>query len=239
MVILFSVIILKHSQEYANIYFSFHFIASLFYFRCQNLVVNLYKLPNMNEQELINALKQGHESAYKTIVNNYQLNVYNTCIGILNDEDAAKDISQDVFIELFRSINKFRGDSKLSTWLYRIAINKSLNHIRDNKKHSLTRSIQRFFSSKEKEESIELEDLSSRSPIDIFEQEEHSSALKKAIEKLPANQKTAFVLKNYDDLSYKEITQIMNLSMSSVESLIHRARKNLQKELAEYYNSFR
>ncbi len=204
------------------------------------MAVNLYKLLLMSEQELINALKQGQESAYKTVVNNYQLNVYNTCIGIVNNEDAAKDISQDVFIELFNSINKFRGDSKLSTWLYRIAINKSLNHVRDNKKYSLTKSIQRFFNSKEKEQNIEITDLTAINPIEVFEQQEHSSALKKAIEKLPTNQKTAFILKNYDDLSYKEITEIMNISMSAVESLIHRAKKNLQKELANYYrNNFK
>lgn len=189
----------------------------------------------MNEQELVKALKSGEESAYKTVVNNYQLNVYNTCIGILHDEDAAKDISQDVFIELFRSVNKFRGDSKISTWLYRIAINKSLNYVRDNKKHTIVRSIQRFFSSNEREENIEIQDFSNRSPIELFEQEDHSSALHKAIDKLPANQKTAFVLKNYEDLSYKEIMEVMKLSMSAVESLIHRARTNLQKELAEYY----
>ena len=199
------------------------------------MAVNLYKLRFMNEQELVKALKSGEESAYKTVVNNYQLNVYNTCIGILHDEDAAKDISQDVFIELFRSVNKFRGDSKISTWLYRIAINKSLNYVRDNKKHTIVRSIQRFFSSNEREENIEIQDFSNRSPIELFEQEDHSSALHKAIDKLPANQKTAFVLKNYEDLSYKEIMEVMKLSMSAVESLIHRARTNLQKELAEYY----
>ncbi len=200
------------------------------------MAVNLCKLLFMSEQELIKSLKAGEEDAYRDVVNNFQLNVYNTCIGILHNEDAAKDISQDVFIELFRSIDKFRGDSKISTWLYRIAINKSLNYIRNNKKHSLVKSIQRFFNSDSREENIEIQDNLNMNPIELFEQREHSSALQRAIEKLPSNQKTAFVLKNYDDLSYKQITEIMNLSLSSVESLIHRARKNLQKELLEYYN---
>lgn len=203
---------------------------------CQKLAVNLYKFLFMSEQELVEALMSGQESAYRTVVKNYQLNVYNTCIGILHDEDAAKDISQDVFIELFKSINKFRGDSKISTWLYRIAINKSLNYIRDNKKHSLVQSIQRFFTSKEREENLEIQDFSNMSPIEKFAQNDHSTALQRAIDKLPTNQRTAFVLKNYDDLSYKEITDVMKISMSSVESLIHRAKTNLQKELAEYYH---
>jgi RNA polymerase sigma-70 factor (ECF subfamily) len=188
----------------------------------------------MDEKYLIESLKNADESAYRQVVESYQLIVYNTCLGMLHDEDSAKDISQDVFIELFRSVHKFRGDSKLSTWLYRIAINKSLNFIRDNKKHSTLKSIQRFFSG-EKDESIQIMDSSIRNPQEISEQNDHAIALHKALDTLPINQKTAFVLKNYDDLSYKNISEVMELSISSVESLIHRARVNLQKSLSNYY----
>ena len=188
----------------------------------------------MNEKELVQALKKSDEFAFRELVNKYELNVYNTCIGMLGSEDNAKDISQDVFIEVFRSIQKFRGDSKLSTWLYRLAVNKSLNHIRDNKKHRIAKSIQRFFT-KDEIESLDLQDFSSRNAEEAIEQNEHSKALREALNKLPENQKTAFVLKNYDDQSYKQIAEIMELSHSSVESLIHRARTNLQKHLEGYY----
>ncbi len=188
----------------------------------------------MEEKQLIQALRDSDESAFRELVEKYELNVYNTCIGMLGDEDNAKDISQDVFIEVFRSIHKFRGDSKISTWLYRLAVNKSLNHIRDNKKHRIVRSIQRFFT-KEENESLDLQDFGSQNAEQEIEQNEHSKALHNAINKLPENQKTAFVLKNYDDLSYKKISEIMELSHSSVESLIHRAKVNLQKYLEEYY----
>jgi len=188
----------------------------------------------LEERQLIQALKDSKESAFRELVKKYELNVYNTCIGMLGDEDNAKDISQDVFIEVFRSIHKFRGDSKLSTWLYRLAVNKSLNHIRDNKKHRIARSIQRFFIKDESEE-IEIKDNSSMNAEEEIEQNEHSKALREALNKLSENQKTAFVLKNYDDLSYKQISEVMELSHSSVESLIHRARTNLQKHLESYY----
>ena len=188
----------------------------------------------MEEKQLIQALKNSDESAFRELVEKYELNVYNTCIGMLGNEDNAKDISQDVFIEVFRSIHKFRGDSKISTWLYRLAVNKSLNHIRDNKKHRVVRSIQRFFT-KEENESLDLQDFSSQNAEQEIEQNEHSKALHNALNKLPENQKTAFVLKNYDDLSYKQISEIMELSHSSIESLIHRAKTNLQKHLEEYY----
>ena len=188
----------------------------------------------MEEKQLIQALRNSDESAFRELVKKYELNVYNTCIGMLGDEDNAKDISQDVFIEVFRSIHKFRGDSKISTWLYRLAVNKSLNHIRDNKKHRIVKSIQRFFT-KEENESLDLQDFGSQNAEQEIERNEHSKALHQALNKLPENQKTAFVLKNYDDLSYKQISEIMELSHSSVESLIHRAKVNLQKHLEEYY----
>ncbi len=189
----------------------------------------------MSEKQLIELLKDADESAFRQIVDTYQMVVYNTCLGMLHDEAAAKDLSQEVFIELFRSVHKFRGDSKLSTWLYRIAINKSLNYIRDNKKHSLLKSVQRFFIG-EKEEAMQIVDYSARNPQELSEQDDHSKALHQALDNLPENQKTAFVLKNYDDLSYKEISEVMELSVSSIESLIHRARMNLQKGLKDYYD---
>jgi len=133
----------------------------------------------LEEKQLIQALKNSDESAFRELVEKYELNVYNTCIGMLGNEDNAKDISQDVFIEVFRSIHKFRGDSKISTWLYRLAVNKSLNHIRDNKKHRVVRSIQRFFT-KEENESLDLQDFSSQNAEQEIEQNEHSKATRKS-----------------------------------------------------------
>lgn len=197
----------------------------------------------MTEEQIIDGLnsiatanKKHGEIVFKYVVNKYNSIIYNTCIGIVGDADDAKDVAQEVFIQLYKSASNFRGDSKISTWLYRIAVNKSLNHIRNNKKHNKPLSIQRFFSGSEARE-MPIRDVNKNSPEDISEQQEHKNALRYAIDKLPENQKTAFVLKNYDDLSYKEITVIMELSLSSVESLIHRAKKNLQKSLSSYYKS--
>ena len=91
-------------------------------------------LIRMHGLDLINRLKQGDEPAFRILVEDYRKQVVNTCFGLLHNYDDAEDVAQDVFIEAFRSIHKFRGDSKIETWLYRIAINRSLNHIRNNKK---------------------------------------------------------------------------------------------------------
>ena len=188
----------------------------------------------MTDQELIEQIQSGSQSAFRHLVDKYQVLVFNTCIGFVGNRQSAEDLSQDVFIEAFRSIGKFRGEAKLSTWLYRISVNKSLNHIRDHKKHNIVRSLERFFYG-EKEEKLDVEDNIFGSADMPMEQQQHARELHQAISSLPDNQQIAFNLHKFDDLSYKQIAEIMDLSLSSVESLIHRAKKNLQKKLAAYY----
>ena len=199
----------------------------------------------MNEAQLIEGLQNlgtsnnaKGELAFKYIVTNYQSIIYNTSLGIVGNTNDAKDIAQDVFVQLYRSASTFRGDSKISTWLYRIAVNKSLNHIRNNKKHNVVLSIHGSGKNSSNEiREIQIKDQANINPEQITEQNDHKKALRIAIDSLAKNQKTAFVLKNYDNCSYKEITEIMGMSLSSVESLIHRAKKNLQKSLRYYYET--
>ncbi len=188
----------------------------------------------MTDKELIKAIKKDDQQAFKQLVEKNQQMVVNTCNGFLHNIADAEDIAQDVFIEVFLSVHKFREDAKLSTWLYRIAVNKSLNHIRDNKKHKILKSIDSFFTS-DKNIEIEIPDNSSSQPEEIIEEKERSQILSYSINSLAKNQKIAFTLNKYDDLSYKQIAEIMDLSLSSVESLIHRAKKNLQKKLLNHY----
>jgi RNA polymerase sigma-70 factor (ECF subfamily) len=188
----------------------------------------------MPDKELIEQIQSGSRDAFRRLVEQYQPMVFNTCLGFVGNRQSAEDLAQDVFIEVHRSIHKFRGDAKLSTWLYRISVNKSLNHIRDHKKHNIVRSLERFFFD-EKEEKLDVEDNVYGMADMPLEQQQHARALHKAINALPDNQQIAFTLHKFDDMSYKEIAEVMDLSLSSVESLIHRAKKNLQKKLVNYY----
>ena len=99
----------------------------------------------MTDKELIKAIKKNDQQAFKQLVEKNQQLVVNICTGFLHNIADAEDIAQDVFIEVYLSVHKFREDAKISTWLYRIAVNKSLNHIRDNKKHKILRSIDNIF----------------------------------------------------------------------------------------------
>jgi len=184
----------------------------------------------MSEAEIIQKLREGDEHAFRQLIENHRQLVVNTCFGLVHNPEDAEDIAQDVFIEVFRSVHKFRADSKISTWLYRIAVNRSLNFIRDNKQRKWAQSVENVFTLKKGK----LSSMSSRetvSPDTEMEDSERAKLLHKTIDSLPQNQRVAFTLNKYEDLSYKEIAAVMETSVSSVESLIHRAKKNLQKKL--------
>jgi len=184
----------------------------------------------MSEAEIIQKLQERDEQAFRQLIENHRQLVVNTCFGLVHNPEDAEDIAQDVFIEVFRSVHKFRADSKISTWLYRIAVNRSLNFIRDNKRRKLAQSFEEFFAGgKDKQDSFSAD--KAPAPDAEFENSQRAAILHKAIDSLPENQRVAFTLNKYEDLSYKEIAEIMESSVSSVESLIHRAKKNLQKKL--------
>ncbi|MDD4225085.1 MAG: RNA polymerase sigma factor [Mariniphaga sp.] len=183
----------------------------------------------MNETEIIAGLKQGNEAAFKELVDSHRQIVVNTCFGLLHNISDAEDVAQEVFIEVFRSVDKFRADSKISTWLYRIAVNRSFNFIRDNKKRKF-HSYNELSESKKELLNQQVQE-GADTPESDMENNQRKIILHEAVDALPQNQRVAFTLNKYEDLSYKEISDVMNLSVSSVESLIHRAKKNLQKKL--------
>jgi len=188
----------------------------------------------MSDQQLIERILSGSDSkAFEELVNRYQKQVIKTCKGFVNSYADAEDLAQEVFIEVFQSLSGFRSESKLSTWLYRIAVNKSLNFVRKQKRSSMLKSIESFFIGKgENAEPLEVEDFSSPSPENTFINKENKQLIKSAINDLPENQRIAFILSKYQDLSYKEIAEVMDVTLPSVESLLFRAKANLQKNLA-------
>ena len=191
----------------------------------------------MEDRELIRLLKENDQPAFKKLVNSYQKMVINTCFGILQNREDAEDTAQEVFVEIIHSIYSFREDAKLSTWIYRIAVNKSLNMVRKRKRVGIIKSLQNFFSPNSESDNQEHHPIEVQQPDYVLQQSETARILKSAIDSLPDNQKTAFILSRYEDLSYKEIAEVMNLTLSSVESLIHRSKRNLQKKLKNYYQS--
>lgn len=190
----------------------------------------------MTDEELIAQIIEGDHTAFHELIKKYQQLVHKTCFNILRNREDTEDIVQEVFIEAFASIRLFRKESKFSTWLYRIAINKSLNHLRKHKWKNLVSSVENFFGN-ESNSHLEIADPHSNNSPETIDYIERTKVLQQAINSLPENQRIAFTLCKYDELSYQEISEIMSLSFSSVESLIHRAKMNLQKRLINYYKN--
>lgn len=178
----------------------------------------------MTDRDFIIGIKNKDQQVFKEFVNTYQVPLMKLCKGFITDKEDVKDVVQDIFIEVFQSINDFRGESKLSTWLYRISVNKSLNFIKRKKK--------RFLQNKILEKSF---DERIKTPSESIETTETLIRIKTAVNSLPKNQRIAFIMNKYMDLSYKEIAEVMDVTLPSVESLLHRAKTNLQKKLYSFY----
>ena len=186
----------------------------------------------INETELIEQLKQGDETAFKTIVEQWKDMVYNTILGIVQNETEAEDLAQDVFIKVFEKIGTFKGDAKFSTWLYRIATTTALDHLRSKKRKKRFGFLQSLGGSGDEKESIP----DFHHPGISLDNKERAAVLFKAIDALPENQKTAYTLHKLEGLSYRDVSEVLNTTVSAVESLMSRANQNLRKELEEYYN---
>lgn len=188
----------------------------------------------MSDQELLEKIAQKDEQAFRIFVEKYHVLVLNVCNNILNNYDDSMDISQEVFIKIYESIDKFRGESKISTWLYRIAVNKSLNHLRSKKRQKWFSSLDVIFGDDSKKQEIK-----DNSPIigEQIEANENRIALNVAINKLPDKQKTAITLNSFEELSYKEIAEVMMIPVAEVGVLINRAKQNLNKHIINYYKN--
>ena len=188
----------------------------------------------MTDSELIEGILLRDRKALQLLVETYQRQVIKTAFYFMGNMQDAEDLSQEIFIEIMNSSANFRGTSKLSTWIYRITVNKSLNCL---KKKNRKNVLGWLSSPSERIKPGSFPDEPLVNPIEL-EDKERKQILDKAISGLPENQRIAFVLHKFDDMPYKEIALVMNISLSSVESLIHRAKLNLQKKLVNYFSEY-
>lgn len=186
-----------------------------------------------DESDLISKLISGDETAFKMLFDLYKSLVFNTALGFFPNRNDAEDITQDVFVQVFRSIPQFKSDSKLSTWIYRITVSKCIDQIRKNNSKKRFSIFTNLLPGKDEDDRF----VNFEHPGIEAENKEMSEILFREIEKLPENQRIAFVLNKTEHLSYSEIAEIMKLTVSSVESLIFRAKTNLKKKLEKYYRS--
>lgn len=179
----------------------------------------------MSDQQIIEEIQKGNQAMFRLLVDKYQKMVFVTAIGFLHCKEDAEDLTQEIFLKVWASLSSFKGDSEFSTWLYRIAVNSCINTAQKKQRNRFVELaeewLQRIFP-------IESGEKDSQQ---LIEANETDAAIQKAIDSLPINQRTAFLLSVYDELSQKEIARVMNRTEGSVEQLIQRAKTNLQKKL--------
>lgn len=185
-----------------------------------------------NEWCLVEALRNGEEEAYVTLLEMFQQPVYSLLRRLLDDPNETADVTQDVFLKVFRNVGSFRGQSSLKTWIYRIAVNEAHNRRRWFGRHrkpevELSRSDGQGFSW--------LDHLSdpSRSPYDLALNQERRQAIERALADLNPVFRSAVVLRDIEDLNYEEIADVLNVSLGTVKSRILRGREALRKALTE------
>ena len=190
----------------------------------------------MTDPELIEGILQRDRFAFQYLVNRYQKQVIKTACYFVGNMEDAEDLSQEIFIEIIRSVESFKKSSTLSTWIYRITINKSLNMVKKQQRRGIMLRIESLFRNQD-----ELPGRSDREPAtsNEFESKENRELLHTAIGRLPENQRIAFILCKFEDQSYRQISGIMNIGIPAVESLIHRAKMNLQKYLVHQFSEYK
>jgi RNA polymerase sigma-70 factor (ECF subfamily) len=169
---------------------------------------------------LVRKSAAGDETSFRLLVSRHKEKVRNLIFLTLNTAEPVDDIAQDVFITVFRNLNKFRYESQFTTWLYRITINKCKDHIRRQKIRSIFSPI------KETDE----EEIS----VNPFEDIDVSGIVQKAISKLPEKLRSPLILKEIEGLSYQEIAETLECEIGTVKSRIFRAREGLKKLLEPY-----
>lgn len=175
-----------------------------------------------------------NERELTDFINKFRDRVFRTCLGFVQDTEDASDLTQEVFLAVIESLHSFRSDSKLETWMYRIAVNKSINFLRKRKLKAIFKNIDNFVFGKGNKDSSKL----SYNPSEIKENSDEARFLLRfALGKLNENQRTVFILAKYNEKSNKEIAEIMNMSLSAVEALQYRAKRNLQSIIRSFNNA--
>jgi RNA polymerase sigma factor (sigma-70 family) len=190
----------------------------------------------LSEQNFIKELQKGNQSAFGQLLDTYQQKVFGTCISFIPNKEDAEDVSQEVFIVVFKSIHQFKENSKLSTWIYKIATNKCLEFIRKKNAKKRFSFMQTLLGNE-----IPFDKTNYFTEVNhpgiLLENQEKSALIFKAIDTLTESQRIIFTLAKIDEKSYQEIVEITGKSLSSVESILFRAKKALQQKLENFYKN--
>lgn len=187
-----------------------------------------------NDQILINQIKNGDTNAFGQLVDQYKDLVFTLALRMLKNREEAEEVAQDTFIKTYKSLHRFKGDSKFSTWIYRVAYNTCLDRIKKNRKYLNDVEINEITTNQ-----VQTID----SALDRLEASEKREAIKFCIDKLSSEDSFLLTLYYYEDLSLNEISEIVGMKSNAIKVKLFRCRKklanimtkHLEPEIIEYY----
>lgn len=183
-------------------------------------------ITNLTDEQLVELAVKENPDAFGEIVKRWERKIFALCFGMLSREDEAKDAAQETFIAAYRNLSKFRGDAKVSSWLHRIAINQCLT----TKRRAKTRS-ESFLDDEENTAEKVFVAPAHLSPSKTTEQNERLNIVRQAVSSLPEDLRQVVVMKEFEDMTFQEISDNLDLPLSTVKSRLYTALKQLRAKL--------
>ncbi|MFH6945419.1 RNA polymerase sigma factor [Flavobacterium sp. FlaQc-52] len=191
-------------------------------------------MSTLEDQHYINLILGGDSNSFAVLVNRYKDMIFSLALKMVKNREEAEEVAQDTFIKIYTSLSKFKGDSKFSTWIYKIAYNTCLDRLKKNKKEENNISIDEFSA-----HLIKTMD----NALNALEEKERKQAIQKCLNLLPSDENFLLTLFYFDDQSLEEIGKIMNISANNAKVKLFRSRqklavilkKQLEPEIVEYY----
>lgn len=195
-------------------------------------------MANIEDQHYINLIRNGNQNAFTVLVDRYKNLVFTLALKMLNNREEAEEVAQDTFIKVYNSLNNFKGDSKFSTWIYKITYNSCLDRLKKNKKEKTVSYLEDFDEHQAK--AIE-------AVLDSIDENERNKAIQDCLEELPPEDAFLLTLYYFDGKSVDEISKVINASTDNVKVKLFRVRKKvgiifknkLEPEILDYYESGR
>ena len=183
-------------------------------------------LSNLTDEKLVELAVSRDSEAFGEIVKRWERKIFALCFGMLGREDDARDAAQETFIAAYRNISNFRGEAKVSSWLHRIAVNQCLT----TKRRSKTRS-EAYIDDETGEEERIFVAPAHRSPARVTEQSERLTIVRQAVSSLPVDLRQVIVMKEFEDMTFQEISDTLELPLSTVKSRVYTALRQLRMKL--------
>lgn len=186
-----------------------------------------------SDTEIISQVVGGNQSAFREIVERYKQSIYQMAVRIVSDPFEAEDMTQIVFVQVYKNLKKFRTSGSFKAWIFTIARNTCLNEIRRRKRRKIY-SLEQLEEVKEGSSAMHISDKKSSDAREVVLQDELVDILNEVLKEVPEKQRTALLLFQHDNLSYEEISKVLGCSIGATKSLIFRAREHIKIRIKPY-----